>query len=195
MIRRILSFSLVLGALAAVSTARATVAHYQAALDGPSESPANASPATGFTFVDYDNVAHTLTVQSTFSGLTGTSTASHIHAATTLPFTSTAGVATQTPSFSTFPLGVTSGAMPATSYDLTLASSWNGAFITANGGTPATAEVALASAMSTGRAYLNIHSSTFGGGEIRGFLIPVVPEPSTLALASLGLVALRRRRK
>lgn len=46
--------------------------------------------------------------------------------------------------------------------------------------------------------YFNIHTSTFGGGEIRGQILPV-PEPSTLALTVLGLGGLLvwrvRRRK
>ncbi len=83
-------------------------------------------------------------------------------------------------------------------FDLTMASTWNSAYITANGGTPAGAEAAFAQAVSEGRSYLNIHSSTFGGGEIRGFL--VVPEPGTAALLALGgmgilLATLRARRK
>ncbi len=77
---------------------------------------------------------------------------------------------TTTPTFAGFPLGVTSGSYNNT-LDLTLASSYNPAYITANGGTTATAEAALAAAIASGRAYLNIHSSVFGGGEIRGFLI------------------------
>ena len=46
-----------------------------------------------------------------------------------------------------------------------------------------------------GRAYLNIHTSTNPGGEIRSFLEPV-PEPATTGLIAIGLfalVALRRR--
>jgi len=38
--------------------------------------------------------------------------------------------------------------------------------------------------------YLNLHSSQFPGGEIRG---QVVPEPATLGLLALGVLALRRR--
>jgi hypothetical protein len=175
--------------------ARATVHKYDAILDGPSESPANASPATGFTEVDYDDVAHSLTIDVTFSGLLGTTTASHIHAPTAIAFTSTANVATTTPYFTGFPIGVTSGSFH-TVLDLTQASSYNaGGF---DGGSPATQEPALTSAIAAGKAYLNIHSSVFGGGEIRGFLVPFVPEPSTLTLAALGVVGMgyfaRRRR-
>ena len=136
------------------------------------------SPGTGFTTVTYDNIAHTLRVQVTFSGLVANTTASHIHSATAVPGAGNAGVAAQAPSFAGFPLGVTSGSMDNT-FDLTLATSWNPAFITANGGSPGSAEIALFNGMIQGRAYLNIHSTQFTGGEIRGFLQPV-PEPVTL---------------
>ena len=176
-------------------SAHAALLQYSVSLDGPSESPANASPGIGSGTVNYDDSAHTLQLQVSFSGLTGTTTASHIHAPTASPFSGTAGVATTTPSFAGFPLGVTSGSYSDT-LDLTAASSYNPAFITANGGTPAGAESALAAAMAGGKAYWNIHSSTFGGGEIRGFLVPV-PEPSTVALLGLGAGALvwRLRRR
>jgi hypothetical protein len=46
--------------------------------------------------------------------------------------------------------------------------------------------------MAAGEAYWNIHSTTFPGGEIRGFLV-AVPEPSSLALLGLGAVGLAAR--
>ena len=67
-------------------------------------------------------------------------------------------------------------------------------FVTANGGTPTTAEVALFSGITTGRAYLNIHSSVFGGGEIRGFLLPI-PEPATLGILVPAMLLTARRSK
>ena len=153
-----------------VAPAHARIFEYSASLSGPNESPPNASPATGFADVHYDNVLHQLTVDVTFTGLLGTTTASHIHSATTVPGTGTAGVATTTPTFAGFPIGVTSGTYHNV-LDLTLASSYNPAFITANGGTTASAEAALAAGLAAGEAYLNIHTSIFGGGEIRGFLM------------------------
>ena len=158
----------------------------EATLDGPSESPPNASPGTGFATVTYDSVAHTLRVEVSFSDLLGTVTASHIHAPTAVPGTGTAGVATQTPYFTGFPIGVTSGTYDDT-FDLTAASSWNPSYVTANGGTVFAAEAALAAALADGKAYLNVHTTVFGGGEIRGFLVPV-PEPALAGLvAGLGL--------
>jgi hypothetical protein len=167
--------------------ASAALFQYQVFLSGPNESPVNASPGTGFGTVDYNSTAHTLALSLSFSGLTGTTTASHIHAPTPTPFSGTAGVATTTPTFAGFPLGVTSGTYNNV-LDLTLASSYNPAFVTANGGTTAGAESALAAAMAAGESYWNVHSTTFPGGEIRGFL--VVPEPGSIALLALGACAI-----
>jgi hypothetical protein len=181
----------VAAAFAFAACAQADLVIFTANLDGPSEAPPNASPGIGFAQIDWDTTAHTMRVQASFSGLLGTTTAAHIHASTAAPFAGTAGVATQTPSFSSFPLGVTAGAMDQT-FDLTQASSFSAAFLAANGGTPAGAEAALFSAASSGRAYFNIHSTVFGAGEIRGFLVPV--PGSAIVLAAGGLLAARRRR-
>jgi CHRD domain/PEP-CTERM motif len=191
---------LILGAvLCALATqASAAILIYDAALSGPAESPPNVSPGTGFAEVTINDIADTMRVQVTFSGLLAPTTASHIHCCTALPGTGTAGVATTVPTFTGFPLGVTSGTYDQT-FDMTQATSYNPAFVTANGGTPSTAFVALLSGLNAGDAYLNIHTTTSPNGEIRGFL-HAVPEPSTWAMmilgfAGIGFMAYRRSRK
>jgi hypothetical protein len=173
-------------------TSQAGIYNFTTVMTGPNEFPVNASPGTGTASFQFDDVAHTLTINATFQGLTGTTTAAHIHAPTTAPFFQNAGVATQPPSFATFPLGVTSGVHNQV-VDLSLVSSWQGGYLAANGGTPASAEQALLNYIFQGRAYYNIHSSTFGGGEIRGFLVPE-PASAALAIGAAGLLGLRRRR-
>jgi hypothetical protein len=80
-------------------------------------------------------------------------------------------------------------------FDLTDAGSWNPAFITASGGTTAGAEAALLAGLASNQTYLNIHTTNFGGGEIRGFLV-AAPEPGTFLLAGAVLAGfLIRRRK
>ena len=83
--------------------------------------------------------------------------------------TGTSDVATQVPTFTGFPSGVSSGAYDH-EFDLAEASTYNQAFITATGGTISTAMNALIFALDDSKAYFNIHTTTYGGGEIRGFL-------------------------
>ena len=182
--------ALALALVGATSGVQAEPILYEAFLDGPSESPPNASPGTGFSMATIDVAAHTLRVQVMFQGLSGTTTASHIHSATAAPGTGTAIVATTTPTFAGFPLGVSSGTYDST-LDLTLASSYNPAFITANGGTVATAEAALAAGLAEGKAYLNIHTNLFPSGEIRGFY-QLVPEPAAAVALGIGGLLLAR---
>ncbi|EDY83066.1 hypothetical protein VDG1235_2690 [Verrucomicrobiia bacterium DG1235] len=128
---------------------------------------------------------------SSFSGLWGITEAAHIHAATAVAGSGTAGVATQVPNLPAFPLGVPSGSYDQT-FDLTAISSYNPGFLTASGGTAAGAQAALTTALSEGKTYLNIHTSFASDGEIRGFLKPEsVPDTSSTALLlSLGLLGL-----
>ncbi|MFT3870389.1 MAG: CHRD domain-containing protein [Nibricoccus sp.] len=173
--------------LSCVSTvAQANSIHFQAVLSGAAEAPPNASPGTGWADVYFDDVAQTMQVVVSFSGLLAGTTASHIHAATAAPNTGTAGVATQTPTFTGFPTGVTSGTYDHI-FDLTQTSTFNGSYVTANGGTAAGASAALEAALLGDRAYLNIHSGQFPGGEIRGFLHNVPDTTSTLFLLSAAL--------
>lgn len=174
-------------------SAQATLYTFDAFLTGFSETPPNGSPAIGFTIVNFDDTANTMQILTTYSGLLGTVSSAHIHAATTVPFTGAAGVATTLPYFAGFPIGTTSGVYSNT-LDLTMSSSYNPAYITANGGTTAGAESALLGAMLAGKSYMNIHSSVFTGGEIRGFLTLVpVPEPSSFTMAGLFVAGFAAR--
>lgn len=176
---------------------------FMSTLSGPAENPPNASGGNGSTIVTVDQLSHTLRVQATFSGLQGNTTASHLHCCVAPP--GAAGVATTTPTFVGFPLGVQSGTFDQT-YNTLSAGTYNPAFVTSNGGTVAGAEAALFSGILAGQAYLNIHTTTFPGGEIRGFLLPAplgigIPTLAqgligvlSLMLAAGGWLAWRRRR-
>lgn len=162
---RFRKLSALFGLLALCSAPIASAQTFTATLAGTAENPPNASPGIGTVTVTFADPL--LTINATFSALTGNTSAAHIHccAVTTL----NAGVATQTPSFATFPLGVTSGTHTQT-LDMDVAGSWNAAFVTASGSI-AQAKARLVAAMAIREAYYNIHSSTFGGGEIRGNLV------------------------
>ena len=164
--RRIL-FPLCLAFIAA--DAHASLSIYNGVLSGANESPVVDSPGTGQVVLTYSSSDSMLRVVTSFSGLTGTVTAAHIHCCTSVA-QPTAPVATMTPSFAGFPLGVTAGSYDHT-FDMSQASSYNPSFITANGGTVAGANAALFAGLANGTAYFNIHTSLHPGGEIR---VPLV---------------------
>lgn len=182
----LLAVSLVAAALA--SPAHAVQIVYWATLDGASESPPVASPGTGTVQVTFETDLMTMTVEADFADVVGNTTASHIHCCTPVAGEGTVGVATYPVTFPGFPLGVQSGSYLQT-IDMTMATSYTAAFVTANGGTADSAFAALLAGLSDGRGYFNIHTSFAPGGEIRGFLHRV-PEPGTLMLMGLGLIAI-----
>jgi hypothetical protein len=160
---------------------------YTSPLVGTSEVPPTGSPGIGEAIVIVNTTAQTIEVDVVFSGLLGTTTASHIHCCTTSPGIGNAGVATTTPYVAGFPIGVTSGSYDDI-FDLTASSTYNPAFVTEERSV-ANAEAALLAGLAAGDAYLNIHSTVDPGGEIRGYLV-ATPEPATFLTLSLALAAL-----
>jgi len=164
-------------------------------MTGAQEVPPTGSPGVGSALVTIDTVTNLMTVNVAFAGLLSPTTVAHIHCCA-----GPGGIAipaTTVPTFPGFPVGVTSGTYLQT-FDLTLASTYNPAFIAAHGGTVASAQAAFIAGLLNGQAYFNIHTMQFPNGEIRGQL-QAIPEPATLLLLTSGIAGvigvLRKRRE
>ena len=139
--------------IAASAPSHATTTSYVANLSGANEVPPNASPATGTGFVVYDDVANSITTSVTYSGLLANMTATHIHGpalaganAPVIHF-----LATTSP-----PIGTQSG-------------SYNDVWDSSD--SPALSAVHIGY-LTTQKLYINIHTTQFPGGEIRGQIVP-----------------------
>lgn len=173
-------------------------------LNGLQENPPVATPGTGIGTAVYDATAQTLSISMTYSGLIAGTTDAHIHCCATSLGTN-AGVAIGFTGAGGFITGSTSGTYNHV-FDLSQVSTYGGGYFTASGGTVAQARDRLLNAMRIGVeedslpgdssiAYFNIHTSFRPGGEIRGNIIPFVPEPTSalLLLSGLAIMAGSRR--
>ena len=134
----------------------------RADLIGFEEVPANVTPATGDFSATIDETAQTITFTLTFSGLEGTTTASHIHVG---QFDVAGGV-------SAFLCG--GGSKPACPASGTVTGTIVAADVlgpNAQGVEPGAFDK-LVQAIEAGKAYVNVHSSRFPNGEIRGQIKP-----------------------
>jgi len=141
--------ALILFLLVAVnSISKATLYNINVPVNAAQEVPTNTSVGTATLTGTYDDVTNVLNFTFVFSGLTGNTTASHFHGPAAVGVN--AGVRIGNTGFQT---GVTSG-----SYSNTFV-------LTASNETE----------LLTNLWYLNIHTSSFGGGEIRGqvYAVPV----------------------
>jgi hypothetical protein len=186
--KRVLS---VLALTAAASVAAPALAQsggsatYRAILSGPAEAPPNASFGTSLVTIDISDSM--VMVDAPFRDLAAGTTVAHIHCCTSTAFSGTAGVALP---LEGFPTGVRAGEYSA-AIPLYESTSYDPGFLAAHGGTVQGAASALVDGINANEAYVNIHTSAYPNGEIRGFLVAApVPEPAEWAMLGAGVAGL-----
>jgi len=161
-------FAIAAGSLALllVSTqAAAVIVVYNITLSGTESVPANVTTAFGAATVTVDDVADTVGVVMSFTGLIGgPASAAHIHCC----------VATN----ANGPVVI-----PFTGFPSTTSGTYFNTFTSVSAANIAGIEAGL--------AYINIHDAEFPGGEIRGDILAApVPEPESASLILAGLAVL-----
>ena len=132
--------------LGLTSRSQAAATTFKATMNATSEVPPNQSPATGTATVTYDEATKTVTWEGTFTGLSGPATAAHIHG----------------PAEAGKNAGVI---VPLSQAGTPFTSPFKGSAQLADD-----KAAALASALTSGQAYVNVHTDANKGGEIRGQL-------------------------
>jgi hypothetical protein len=165
-------FALVVASLAllAVSTSAAAVTIvYNVTLSGNQSVPVNVTTAFGSATVTVDDVADTVSVILSWTGLIGgPPSAAHIHCCVAVDANGPVVI-------------------PFTGFPTTTSGTYSNTFTGISAANIAGIEAGL--------AYINIHNAIFPGGEIRGDILPAnavspVPEPESAALILAGLAAL-----
>ncbi len=134
-------YALVLAALLATASAAFAATGFQGTLSGLNEVGPNASPGTGTATVILNDAGTEIAYNVSYSGLVGTVTAAHIHKA---------------------PVGVNGGVVIGFSPPVgTTAGSFNGT-------APMTA--LMVADLMAGLYYVNIHTTSYAGGEVRAQL-------------------------
>ncbi len=175
------ALSLALG-LAAATAAGAATQTYTFNLGGSQEVPANGSVAAGSMQITVNDVAGLISYSFAGFGLSGSFTAAHIHAA---PVGANGGVVFDLVAPADYSGPVMFGSTP-------IANSWS--LLGVNEAIGSSTAIAINTA--PWNYYVNVHTTAFPGGEIRGQLAPV-PEPGSWAMlaAGLGLLGWRLRRR
>lgn len=133
---------------------------YTFTLSSAQEVPPNGSTGSGACTITLDDVTGSVTVTGNYTGLSGNATAAHIHGPAAVGVN--AGIIV-----GLTPTGGTTGTL-------------------SGGGVLSPANVTN---MLNGLTYVNVHSTVFPGGEVRGQIVASVPALSWEWMAVLGVLA------
>ncbi len=188
-----MKFFLPIAAAVASVAMPAQAATFYTTLSGANETVPNASTATGTGTLVLSADQNTVDIFLNWAGLTGPAVGAHIHCCAAQGADGPVAIDFGPPSLATGSL--------TRNYNLASRTIYGAGFISANGGASATGDSLRAvflTGLLGGRAYYNVHTSTFPRGEIRGQLAPV-PETATwgMMIAGFGIVggAMRLQRR
>lgn len=133
---------------------------FKATINGASEVPATTSSGVGSFTATLDTSTNVFIYSFTYSGLSSNSTAGHLHAPASATGTANPTIDFATLTGATFVLGATSGS----GGGQTTLNAANNITTTINGDS-------LRKLLFSNNTYVNIHTVTNGGGEIRGQVI------------------------